>query len=241
MKTATVLINTFAEKFEYLETAIKSYVSQIGVNLQIIIATVDDDPNLPYLKRWKGIDLNVIPRKDHPGRSPRGSFYQINSSLRLVKGEWFCFASSNDEAYPFKIFSEIQAAITQGKKICYSNYNLINERGEIQSTLKFSEYNREQHQAGNFVNDCSIIHKSLLDKYGPFRSDEFNNYAFWDFWLRVYEGEGNVFALNEKPTWGYRQLETSMHIQRRNNPSLMKQFNDDRIKMLSTHGINKTA
>ncbi len=39
----------------------------------------------------------------------------------------------------------------------------------------------------------------------------------YDFWLRVYEAEGDVFVYNPEPTFYYRQTDDSKHIKRKKN------------------------
>lgn len=232
---ATIIMNCIHEDFGYLRSAIKSYVNQEGVEVQLIVSTIEDDPCIGFIRiNFPSVELCIYPKSEHPGKCPQGSFLQINKALPMMTGEWFAFASSNDIAKPDKIKQEIEKCLSTEKKICYSSYETINESGAVTLLQKFHDYNYIKHLSGNFVSDCALIHKSIVDKYLPFKT-EYNNYAYWDLWLRVHEGEGDVFCYNEKPTWEYRILNSSMHIARRKDPALIASHKKDRERMLADH------
>jgi len=238
----SVIMTSYNEVPAYLHTAIESYLTQQGVSMQLILSLVEGDKNIPaILKNFKDkLELVVVPKSEHPGRSPLGSFFQLNYALNKISGEWFSFASSNDYAYPTKFIQEIYYCMISKKKVCYSAFdylfhkNKLLQKKTITQTQLFHEYDFEKHKTINFVSDCALLSMELGKKYFPFDLS-FINYGFWDLWLRIYEGEGNVFCYNSTPTWLYRQLKTSMHIEREKNPKIKEQFLKDKERMLSTH------
>lgn len=201
MKECTVIINTFNEIPERLQATTNSFLNQKNTDPQIVISTVADDPSLKYC----GSSCNVI-------TSPKGIYSQLNRAIQLVETDWWCYSSGNDIAHPDKIRSEIDCCLRKKKLVCYSDYVKVSPSGERQH-VKFPEYNFDKHLKGNFVNDCSMIHKSLL-KYAPFQFEQWGNLSHWDFWLRIYKGEGDVFCHNPIPTWDYIQHKNSQHILR---------------------------
>jgi hypothetical protein len=84
------------------------------------------------------------------------------------------------------------------------------------------------------VSDCALISKRLVDKYLPFKL-ELNNYAYWNLWLEIYKGEGNVFTYNQEPTWNYIQRQTDMHNERKESKEKQEQAQRDRSRMLKLH------
>lgn len=226
-------MNVYGENLSDLQKAIDSYLCQ---DVQLIISTVEKDACIDFVNtNYSGrIDLFVMPLSQHPGRCPMGSFVQLNAALHLIKTDWFCFASSNDTALFNKIKTEIDCCTKSGKKICYSSFFITDENLNQTGIRTFREYDFKRHLVGNFVSDCSIIHRSIFEKYFPFKT-EFNNYAFWDLWLRIYEGEGDVFIYNQTPTWNYRQSANSMHIKRQSNPEQVEQYKQDFERMINTH------
>lgn len=238
----SVIMNSLNEKREYLLEAIASYINQQGVEVDLIISMVEGDSNIDYLKKnahnFPRTRITIMNRASHPIskgiKSPQGSFLQLNHALPLIKGDWFCFASSNDIAYPRKLISEVELSLLYKREVCYSAFDYITETGTKIRTQGFHEYDFKKHLVGNFVSDCALISRRLVDKYLPFKI-ELNNYAYWDLWLRIFEGEGNVFTYNANPTWGYRQDPNSMHIQRRKSPEQIAEANRDRETMLKLH------
>ena len=98
----------------------------------------------------------------------------------------------------------------------------------------FYEYDYQKHLTANFVCDGSIMHRSIFDKYIPYQT-KWYNYASWDFWLRVYEGEGNVFAYSPVPLLKYRQTKDSRHLRRDNNKKWKQKDIKERDLMLNYH------
>jgi len=231
--SVSIVMNTIGEKHDVLIRSVASCLSQHGVDVQLIVSTVEGDPCIEWMASYP-VTVVVMPKKDHPLKSPRGSFMQLNNALHLVKGEWFVFASGNDAIYPHKLISEIELCLEKGKEVCYSAYHSSDVNGKIVQTVSFHEYDFDKHMKGNFVSDVAVISKRLVDKYLPFRI-ELNNYAYWDLWLRIYEGEGNVFCYNPTPTWAYVQYDDSMHIIRRKNAGDLAAALVDRNNMLSLH------
>ena len=231
----TIIMNTYKEDLSLLQAAIDSCLNQTKVDVQLIISTVKGDKNISWIKNnFHNIQLIITNKVNHPGRSVEGSFFQINAALPFIKGNWFHFISSNDILYHDKCFLEITKCKETGKKICYSNFNHINEAGERTYTTKFFEYDHAKHLTGNFVSDASLISADLIKKYAPFRTD-LNNYGYWDLWLRIYEGEGNVFCFNPIPVFDYRVINSSMHIERSKNQKEIEITKKFKLKMLSLH------
>lgn len=228
-------MNCCGEDEGYLKLAIESYLNQVQVEIELIVSTIEGDPCIEFIRaNYPSVILSVFPKAEHPGKCPYGSFLQLNRALPLMTGEWFAFASSNDIALPNKTLLEIQKCKATEKKICYSSYQTINEVGAVTLTQPFHEYSYVTHLGANFVSDCALVHRSIVEKYLPFRI-EYNNYAYWDLWLRVYEGEGDVFCYNPDATWQYRILNTSMHIARRKDPAAIAANLKDRNRMLADH------
>ena len=230
----SVIMNTVGERQDYLSLAIESYLDQKGCEVELIISTITGDVNINFVKE-KYPQVKIITMDKLCEKSPKGSFLQLNNAFPHITGDWFTFASSNDIAIQTKLIQEVEMCLNNGKKeVCYSSFHLIDEIGNLIRTQLFFPYNYDKHLIGNFVSDCALISKRLVDEYLPFKVD-LNNYAYWDLWLRIYEGEGNVFIYNKTPTWGYRQIETSMHIDRQKSELKLAEAKRDKEIMLNLH------
>lgn len=223
----SVIINTYHEKPEYLKQAIQSYLSQT-MPVEIIVSAVNNDPNIPLIQKYP---VKLILKPPHE-KSPSGAYEQINNALPHLTGDWLCYASSNDYAEPHKIEREILTCQSQGKEVCYSNFNEITEDGMYVLTRSFPEYDHAKHLEGNFVSDCSLMSRRLVNKYLPFDLS-MKNYAYWDLWLRIYKGEGDVFCYLPHATWNYRRCSDSMHSTRTAEQQL--DHDRDREMMLNKH------
>ena len=236
----SVIMNTVNERRDYLSIAIESYLNQKGIEFELIISTIEGDPNISFVKnKYPFCRVVTMPRKDHPiskgKKSPLGSFLQLNNALKVMRGDWFTFASGNDFAKPFKLSLEVETAKRAGALVCYSSYSYCDEIGRFKGDQLFHPYDRDKHSKGNFVADCSMISRKIVDDFLPFNT-ALNNYAYWDLWLRVHKIHGNnAFVYNKKPTWFYRQDSNSMHVQRFNDPKALEQYNKERVEFLKLH------
>lgn len=221
----TVLINTINEKSERLEKAIESYLNQDGVEVEILISTIVDDVSIEIGNRM-GCKVIINGRK--------GIYEQLNNAVKFIDTEWWCYASGHDLAYPNKLISEVECCIKNNKKVCYSNYELSYPEGG-DTAVTFFDYDHTKHLQGNFVNDCAMINTEMSRKYFPFNHEQWGNDSFYDFWLRVYEGEGNIFCWNNIVTWKYIQFDDSKHIIRRKNEEELAKYHELRKRMLDSH------
>ena len=224
---ATVIINTVNEVPERLIKAISGYKAQIGVKMQVLVSTVENDPSILTAKMM-GVECIV--------NLQAGIYEQLNNAMHYIKHDWWSYASGNDYPEPNKTIDEINCCINNNALICYSNF--IKHRVDEQQVEfpKFPDYNYSQHLVGNFVNDCSIMHISLVEKYAPFRFHLWHNDSFWDFWLRVAEGEGEkAFCHNNERSWTYNIYTTSKHIVRQSNPSELQEYAEVRKRMIESH------
>ena len=201
----SVIINTYKENPLILRQAVESYLKQKGVSLQLIISSVDGDPSWELAKEY-GLDFASIPEP--------GIYQQLNHAISLVKGDWFAYASGNDIAKPNKLIHEIQCCRDNDKLICYSDFVIVDHNLNPTKKRIYYQYDPEKHLTGNFVNDCAVMHRSILDRFKPFNYLKWGNHAFYDFWLRVYGQIGNVFAYNQSFEWFYRTSPTSSHVVR---------------------------
>lgn len=222
----TIIINTVNEIPERLIRAIDSYRIQRGVKTQIIVSTIEDDPAISIAKQMQ-VECVINPSK--------GIYEQLNYVIRYIKGDWWCYASGNDTADSFKCSEEIRCCLKNNKLVCYSSYTIINPKTNHREYKKLIEYSHEEHLKRNFISDCAMQHVSLIRKYAPFKNDLWQNDSFYDYWLRIYKNEGNVFCYNPTSTWNYFEYENSKHILRQNNPEELALYQKIREKMLDSH------
>ena len=229
MKSVSVVLNSINERADYFDLGVRSVLNQEGVEVQLILSTIENDVSIERIKDYKGdIDVVTMPANEHPGHSPLGSFMQLNNAMKALEGDYYTFAAANDIMETFKCKQETDL-LGKTRKVCYSGYYEMDANGNINGGQGFYAYHPVKHRTLNFVADCSMVEVETLLKYMPFRT-QFHNYAYWDLWLRIYKDLGNVFVYNPNSTWRYRQNAEAMHV--RVTPQEAAQRANDRKAML---------
>lgn len=221
----SVIMNCYNEQPATFLRAVDSYLYQREVKVQLIVSTVQGDPCIKLCKDLP-VTLVINERAD--------IWHQLNNAYKVVEGDWVTFGSANDIAIKNKLIKEVNMCLKTGKKVCYSDYYLYYPQTQRKRLVTFFPYSYKRHLQSSFVSDCSLFARELLDKYGPLK-EEFINSAFHDFWLRIYEGEGNVFCHYPIPTWIYYQRQSSRHIAKRKNPEIIQKEREARKKMIELH------
>ena len=223
----SVVMNSYNEKPEYFLEAVQSYLNQKDVRVELIVSTVKGDPCIKVCKKYPiKLVINETP----------GIYSQLNAGMKMVTGDWVVYASSNDKALDTKLIYEVNMCIDNKKEVCYSAFNKCDDELNVKSAMSFPKYDYKEHLKGNFVSDCALFSRRLLDKYMPFK-EEYGNFAYHSFWLRIYEGEGDVFVYNDSPTWMYRIGNKSRHISKQNDKELLSLEKMQKQEMLKAHQL----
>jgi len=212
----SVILLTYQDNPAWLQEAIDSVLQQVGVRVHLVVTTVQGDPAIKVAEK---LHLEVLVN-DHAG-----IYYQLNNALPLATKDWFVVAGGNDVLLPTKLIDEVNMCVAMGKSVCYSDFHAGSRHLSIRRSNPCVDYSYALHMSvGNIVPDNGLMKREILEKYGPFRHVQFGNLAFYDFWLRVAEGEGEgVFIHNWKFEWIYRICTESRHIQRKRNKLARRQ------------------
>lgn len=228
MDNVGIIINSYKNNPDTLAKAIGSCLDQTGVNIKLVISTVTGDTSIAVATKISKSIKIVISEKP-------GIYQQLNFALpQIAKTDWFFYFSGNDICHRDKAQQEISACKSANKSVCYSDFNTVNELTGTRVQTRFYDYNFKRHLTGNFVNDCALVKTNILNKYSPFVL-KWGNYAYYDFWLRIYKGEGNIFCYNPNATWDYYIRSSSKHVIRRKNPKEKAEYRKIKNLMLSTH------
>ncbi len=221
----SIVINSYQNDPSHLKAALRSYLRQQDVKVQLIVSTVRGDSAVKICRRMK---IRFV-KNEKPGL-----YSQLNAALPLVKGEWFAYASGNDVALPTKLIDEIRCCCNSSGRVCYSAFYVADANLVAQRTATFYKYRYAQHLKVNFVSDLGLMRREVLDRFKPFR-EEYANHAYWDFWLRVAEGTTKAFVYNPKPEWIYRITNDSRHVRRTKDAKWQQRNRTARDQMLAVH------
>ena len=138
--------------------------------------------------------------------------------------------------YKNKMHQEISCCLLNNALICYSSFDMIDLNTNETKQLNFlPNYDFNEHLKGNFVYDLATMHRSVIERYGPF-SEEFDNLGFWDFWLRIGKDHPEYFTYNKKPTFKYIVSNDSRSQKRKQDQKWREIEFNERKKMLLRFG-----
>lgn len=177
------MYNTEKYIIECIESALNQTYEEIEV---IVINDGSTDNSLKILEKYS--DKIKIFSKQNGGTASA-----LNLGIKNMTGEWFKWLSADDVLYP----NAIEELILETKKfenkkiILYSNYDIINSKGEIIKQFIEPNYNELSSFDFNAIlldrhvgnGTTSLIHKSILDKYGIF-DEEIGFEEDYELWLR---------------------------------------------------------
>jgi len=190
----------------YLEECLNSVISQTYQNIEIIV--VDDgstDLSPDILKRYSD-KVNVISQKNN------GLASSLNLGISKMKGRWFKWFSPDDVMYPYTI----ETLVDEAKKhpdntIIYSNWNIMDDTGNILREFCESDYNdlskfdyNIRLLDGQQINvNTTLIPSSLFEKCSIRKLDD-PVAIDYDFFLCSALLHGTKFHLISKPLIKYR-------------------------------------
>ena len=192
-----------SEKF--LEECLDSILAQTYQNIEII--AVDDgstDSSPDILERYSD-KINIISQKN------QGLASALNLGISKMKGDWFKWFSPDDVMYSNTIEILINEAKNPPSTILYSNWNIIDETGNILREFHESNYNELSEYDfnvrlldGQQINvNTTLIPAIFLKKYGIRELDE-PVAIDYDFFLRSALLHGARFHLIPQPLVKYR-------------------------------------
>ena len=120
---------------KYLEECLDSILEQTYENIEII--AVDDgseDSSLDILKRYSKV--HIFPQEN------QGLASSLNLGISKLKGSWLKWFSPDDVMYPYTIETLVGETKKLSKDtILYSNWNIIDDAGNILREFQESNYN----------------------------------------------------------------------------------------------------
>jgi len=175
-----------SEKF--LNESITSVLNQTYKNIEIFaINDGSTDNSLKILQNFSN-QINII---NNPHQGIPAS---INSGIKLMKGKWFKYFSSDDILFPHSIELLVNNSQKFPKNtILYSNWEIINEQGKTLRQFKESNYNNLNKFEfnvrlldGQQINlNTTLIPKEIFEQGCLFRQLDDPIAPDYDFFLRA--------------------------------------------------------
>jgi glycosyltransferase involved in cell wall biosynthesis len=194
----SVIIPTY-NRYDMLHIAIKSVLEQTYQNIEVIV--VNDcstdaryyDGSLEKYEKTKVIHLPKNQREVYNVAAAQGVVRQFG--IERASGEWIAFLDDDDLFLGSKIETQLNALADSQYLMCSTNMYTINGNREIfgiylKQNLP-SVFTRDLIVTENYINNSTVIvHKTILDKAGPCRLIDAED---WDLWKRCLEHTNCIY------------------------------------------------
>ncbi len=191
----TVIYYTCNDTEENFCNSLKTILFQHMIKTKVIISTVKDDVSINYYNKYfKNIYNNVSLNINETNIIDKSIL--IENGLKLVKTQWFFILSTNEICYAFKCYYEIKLLKSENKKICISNYDVINytDNKEDIINITINEINNE------CLKGISLMNKDILNKY---LTKDFNINIFLK---EIFTNESNLIINNKEQSYLYKSI-----------------------------------
>ena len=175
----------------YLKKAIQSACDQTYSNIEIIVVNDGSDDN----GVTKEIAMQFKDKIRYFEKENGGVASAVNVEINEMKGEYFAWLSHDDEYYPDKIETQIEALRNCGDMMRpvfggFDIYDMVEEK--ITPCIETSPYVLENIEKGAFsilsgiVNTVTVmVHKSYFKQCGVF-NEQLISTQDYDMWFRIF-------------------------------------------------------
>lgn len=207
---ASIVIPFYNQEIHLLKEAIESALWQHYDKNEFEVIVVDDGSVYPLANSPDGkpsVRINRIwpmldeMKKANPNfswtfKTNGGTASALNTGIRMAKGDYIKWLSSDDVLYP-NYLEEMAKAIEKlpeehkDKCIIFSDYDVINENGNIIDQWiepdwnSKTYYDRKKYLWMSFYGNASssLIHRNIFEKVGLF-DETVRHSEDYEFWLR---------------------------------------------------------
>jgi glycosyltransferase involved in cell wall biosynthesis len=143
----------------YLGEAIDSALTQTYGNMEIIVINDGSSDN----GKTRGIALSYGDKIRYYEKENGGVATALNYGIRKMTGDYFSWLSHDDLYYPDKIKSQIEylKKFDDKKVILYSDYDVIDEKSELKSTVRMPDTDpadfRRWILLENVLHGCTLL------------------------------------------------------------------------------------
>lgn len=188
----------------YLKDTLKSVFACDNTLYEVIIVndgSTDAFTN-QYLKELQQQGIKVIFQEN------KGLAGARNRAIEEAKGQYILPLDSDNKIRPEFLHDGIQ--IMQHKPEVSVVYGKAEYFGSKTGIWDPGPFNLQKLLISNYIDACTLIRKSVLDKYGYYDTQmEFMGWEDWELWLRL-SSNGQRFYYLDKVLFDYRVLPDSM-------------------------------
>lgn len=174
--SVSIIVPTYNQRSAYLASALRSAENQT-VPVEIIL--VDDGSDEPVRGTTVRHEKN------------RGIAAALNTGIRAMTGDWFCWLPSDDLFAHDKVERQHAALLQSGHKASYHRYYVSTredgapERISIEHYAESHKHQRQRLATGCVINGMTVmIHRSVFDEVGLF-DESYKLAQDWEMWCRI--------------------------------------------------------
>lgn len=167
----------------YADQAIRSALAQTYPNVEIVVV---DDGSTRHIEKI----VPLMNRVQYLRKTNGGTASALNHGIRKASGDFIAWLSSDDIFYPHKLDVQIRFMLTNGAKISFSSFDMIDESNRITHPDVTPRYPDKVSfytamLTSNPINGCTVImRRDLLNEVGLF--NEALPYTHdYDLWYRI--------------------------------------------------------
>jgi glycosyltransferase involved in cell wall biosynthesis len=138
---------------QFLKESLESIINQTYSNIEIIcVNDGSTDNSLEILKSYSD-KITIITQKN------QGLASALNVGIKTMEGKWFKWFSPDDVMYSNTIETLVNTANKFPNTIVYSNWEIINEKGNKLRNFSESNYN----ELSNFEYNVRLLDRQLIN------------------------------------------------------------------------------
>lgn len=190
----------------FVNQAVASALAQTYGHIEIIVVDDGSTANQHLLDPYRS-------RIHYVGKANGGTASALNHGIRMSRGEYIAWLSSDDLFYPHKVAGQLGHMLSRGALISCTDFDLIGAGGELlkpQLAVKFGSVPDFLRALFTFcpINGCTVMmHRSVIGRIGLF-NESLRYTQDYDYWLRVILS-GIDFHFVNSPLTAYRWHENS--------------------------------
>ena len=192
---------------DYLRESIDSILNQSFTDFELIII---NDGSTDHSKEI--IDSYTDPRITLIDQDNAGLPVSLNRAIAIAKGQYLARQDADDVSLPNRLAEQVGFMEQQGLDICGSDFDIINESGQIIESIKVPHTPESMAITlactVPFAHGSVMMRKSFLNKH-TLSYDESVVTEDYDLWSRIYQS-GGAFGNVAEPLFLYRQLSQSL-------------------------------
>lgn len=195
-----------SEKF--IGETIRSVLSQTYTNWELII--VDDcssDNSVTIIETFSHTNSSIKLIKN---TSNKGVAVARNTATKAAKGQYIAFLDSDDVWKPHKLQTQINFMVENNYNVCYSSYELIDEKGNIlnKTINALPELSLKKLLKSNYVGNLTGMYNT--SKLGKIYVKNLRKRQDWLLWIEALKRSKKPAKGIQESLAFYRVRENSM-------------------------------